>query len=352
MRLTGLACSLLLALAASASAGAAPAPRVVSVPGPTDWLAVDSGAAFVLDRQAKQPAVIRVDLATGRRAVVFRTNGFPGDSAWAADGVLGFGVDVPSEPGRTQAIAIPTADPAGGARVVAEAVEGPGPQPCDRLTVDGVTPAGELVVNRFSAPCNARDGTETVTAVGPGGERPLLRQSLEGTGDEPLGNLDEYTTTIAAGPWALSKTGEETVRLVNTATGARRTFRSSLPHARALVNDLQPDGRFVLQEILFRQHGGYVQRARVVSPGDGARGGRVLGTVGTSPRLNALFCGGRLVVSRTKDHRTRILFGEREIARVSTSAQPREACDATHLAVETTDSGATTTRIAVVPLKP
>lgn len=333
MRLTGLVCSLLVALCATAEA--APAPRVVTVPGQTEGLAVDSGAAFVL-RRTTQSAVIRVDLATGRRTTVFRTAGIVGD-LMAAGGVLGFDVDVSGDPaGVTQVVAVPTANPAGGAAVLREAPH-PVDEECPPFDVAGVTPAGELLVVTLSGRCGSADANEVVSAIGPAGERMLS------TG---RGSAGRFVVGVA-GAWELEMAGAETVRLVNVATGAVRTFRSSLPHALAEARDLQPDGRFVLTETVLRRHGGEVERVRVIAPGDPPRGGRVLGTVGSPPRLAALFCGGRLVVSKTNDRRTRILVGEREVARVSTSADPYEACDARYLVVEASGSP---TRLAVVRL--
>jgi hypothetical protein len=337
MRLTALACSLLLACAASASA-APRAPRVLTVPGTTEGLVVDSGAAFVL-RRTQHSTVIRVDLATGRRTVVFRTDGIPGDPA-AAGGVLGFTVDLPGEGGAdgvTQLVAVPTATPNGGAVVLRQAPH-PVDEECAPFDLDGVTPAGELLLSTFTGRCGSADAVFTMTALGPAGERVLSRGSA--------------IVFAATGPWQLVATAAlHSLRLVNTATGATRTYVSTLAGARVEAGDLQPDGRFVLTETLSRRRGGYVERVRVVSPGDGARGGHVLGTVGTPPRLDARFCGGRLVVSRTKDHRTRVTVGGREIARVSTAADPAEGCDAKHLVVEASNATTSPTRLAVVPLR-
>lgn len=330
LRVAGLTC--LLALALASSAGAVP---VLTVPGETERPVVDNGAAFLL-RRTQHPFVVRVDLRTGRRTVVFRTDGIPGDIL-AAGGVLGFTVDVPGDPaGVTQLIAIPTANPAGGA-VVLRAAPHPADDECSPFDLAGVTPTGELLVSTLSGRCGSADAKQVVSAIGPAGERVLS------TAVRP----DDPVVVAAAGPWELEASSARALRLVNVVTGATRTFRTTLSHARMEVHDLQPDGRFVLDETVPRRRGGYVQRTRVVSP---TAGTRVLGTLGTPPRLNALFCGGRLVVSRTKDHRTRIVVGDDEIARVSTSFEPFEACDATRLVVATSAYGAAPTRLAVVPL--
>jgi hypothetical protein len=331
MRFTALVCSLLLAFAASASAG--PKVRVVTVPGATRGLAVDSGAAFVV-RRTRQSSVIRVDLATGRRTVVFRSPGILSSPA-AGGGVLGFDVDLPGDPDTTQLVAVPTANPAGGAVVLRQA---PRLEECPLFSFDDVTAAGELLVSSWSGTCGAANMTVTESAIGPAGERVLS------TGHGTRGPL----VTGVAGAWEVELVGTGAVRLVNVVTGATRTFRPTLPHARAQAYGLQPDGRFVLVETVLRGLGGDVQRIRVIAPGDPARGGRVLGTVGSPPRLDAQFCGGRLVVSQTKDRRTRILVGDREVARVSTDAEPDEACDATHLVVATRGEPS---RFAVVSLK-
>jgi hypothetical protein len=348
MRLSGLvvlmvaAAAAAVALSATATAGAAVPVKTVRVPGETQWLAVDGGAAFVL-RRTSEPYVVRVDLATGRRTVVFRTTGFPSDEAYAAGGVLGFGVVMPGDPERTQAIAVPTA-PGSVAMPVRGAVEGPAPAPCSDVVVDGVTPAGELVTSTFSAPCDRPSaGSETVAVVGAGGDRTVQVRPMDV--GAPLGNLT--SPTFAAERWAVLTDGAQSVRLVDTTTGATRRFTATLPSSRLLASDLQADGRFVLTEIQFRARGGYVQRVRIVGPGDAARGGRVLGTLGTPPRLNAVFCGGRLVVLKTKTRRTRVIVGGREIARLSTPADPRFGCDARRLVVQ---EGGAATRLGVVPL--
>jgi hypothetical protein len=337
MRLTALACCLLLAFAASASA--APRVQVRTVPGASEGLAVDGGAAFVLQR-TQHPALVRVALATGRRTTVFRTDGIPGDFA-AAGGVLGLTVDVPDGRGggTTQLVAIPTAGAAGGAVVLRAA---PDQGECAPFMLDGVTAAGELLVSTITGRCGSNDATEVVTAIGPAGERVLSTATT----------LSAPVVTAVTGSWELQTAGAGAVRLVNVETGRTATFRATLPHAQMSAHDLQPDGRFLLTETVLRRHGGSVDRIRLIAPGDASRGGRVLGTVGTPPRIDARFCGGRLVVSRTKDHRTRILVGDREVARISTSSiEPDLACDTTHLVITTSQRGTSPTRLAVVPLR-
>jgi hypothetical protein len=332
-------------VATASAAGGAPV-RVVRVPGATGWLAVDGGAAFVLRRTGHTAAVVRVDLASGARTVAYRTDGNVDEGAYAGGGVLAFGVALLGEPPHRQAIAIPTT-PGGTPAVLRDTVSaGSDGTTCAQVAVDDVTPAGEVLLSTFSSPCGTRkDGTDTVSLVAPTGERTVMTSPMD-LADQPLGNL--ASPALAAGPWALVTPDEQHVRLFDAA-GTTRTFAPTLRYARLWPSDLQPDGRFILSEMLYRRDRGFVQRARLVAPGDPPRGGRIIGTVGTPPRLNAMLCGGRLVVLQTRARRTRILVDEREIARLATPVDPRFACDATHVVVE---AGGAATRFGVVALPP
>ncbi|HEY4094544.1 MAG TPA: hypothetical protein VGM33_03490 [Baekduia sp.] len=333
-------------VATASAAGGAPV-RVIRVPGATGWLAVDGGAAFVLRRTGHTAAVVRVDLASGARTVAFRTDGNVDEEAQADGGVLAFGVGLLGEPPHRQAIAIPTT-PGGKPAVLRDTVSAGGDgATCARVAVDDVTPAGEVLLSTFSSPCaEPKAGTDTVSLVAPTGERTVMASPMD-LSDRPLGNL--VSPALAAGPWALVTPDEQHVRLFDAAAGTTRTFAPTLRSARLWPTDLQPDGRFILSEMLYRRDGGFVQRARLMAPGDPARGGRIIGTVGTPPRLNAMFCGGRLVVLQTRARRTRILVDEREVARLATPTDPRFACDATHVVVE---AGGAATRYGVVALPP
>jgi hypothetical protein len=105
----------------------------------------------------------------------------------------------------------------------------------------------------------------------------------------------------------------------------------------------------ILTEFSFKRRGGLVFRVRVAGPEDAPRDGKVLGTVSTPPRLNALFCGDKLVVLRTKDRRTVISAGGHELARVNTPADPRFACDERRLVVEGLSRRSTTLAVVKLP---
>src|SRR4051794_39227872 len=82
------------ARSATVSTPAAAARRLVRVPGPTEGLAVDGPYAFVI-RRTSRPAVVRVDLRTGRRAIVFRTDGFPDNVLYAGGGRVAVALGLP-----------------------------------------------------------------------------------------------------------------------------------------------------------------------------------------------------------------------------------------------------------------
>jgi hypothetical protein len=316
----------------------AEAARTVSVPGSTEGLAVAAGGAFVL-RRTQQPFVVRIDLASGRNDVVFRTDGFPDASFVAGGGRVAFAVDVP-DPDGSQVVALDGAT--GAATVVRGAREDRDAGCGTRVGVGGAADTGEVIATTTIVPCHDRAaGATTVAAIGPAGERQLSRAPARTLDDAPA----EWVTL--AGPWTLQQSGRRT-RLIDGRTGAAHEFRPTLAGVQDMAATLAPDGRAILAETRLRRRGGLVQRARVVDPGDPPRGGKVIGTVGSPPRLNATFCGTRLVVLRTRARRTRITAAGRELAQLSTPAIPRFACDATHLVVER--PGTRSTRLAVIAL--
>jgi hypothetical protein len=301
----------------------------VRVPGWTESLALAGPYAFVI-RRTREPQIVRVNLDTGRRDVIFRTRSFPSDVVYAANGVVGLGLDVPGDQDGSQVVRIPAAG--GRATVVREGRATYEPECGNAVRLNGMTSAGELLVSEAAIACGARKGAITLTAVGLTGDRAIATQPTDTLEDASWSGGEVGPTAYdPAARWRVVGLVHGAVRILDTATGAHRDFHPTLARDVFVDAEVGPDGRVILTERVLRRRGGIVTRIRVAGPA----GVRTLGTVGSPPRLQARWCGTRLIVVRTKDRRTRVLEDDRrELARVSTQADPRIGCTADRLLVE------------------
>src|SRR4051794_40615607 len=167
-----------------APAAAAAAPAAVRVLGVTEGLAVDGPFAFVIRRRNPRPVVVRVDLRTGRRAIVFRTDGFPDDVLYAGGGRVAVALDLP---GADEATAVASFPAAGGPATVRTARLGPGGRCGEEVHLNGITDAG-MLVDTVAIPCGGPgSGRHTGTAVGPaGGQTRVAPPGASGAPPRPL----------------------------------------------------------------------------------------------------------------------------------------------------------------------
>lgn len=298
--------------------GSAVEPREVLVPDEAAGGEIGGGALFYHDSLAARSTVVRFDLATGARAVLYTA---PDRRAGVTELEVGGGslaIEVRSSLRRTKVLRL---DPlTGDAAVLARGRNYLGRDCGDGVKLEDVSDAGDILVTSATVPCGGRRGALRVRAFrGSGPPRILVRRPTS------VAFVSDGTHRSIEGTQLLTW-GERRARVQDASTGKVRRF--AVRGKRRALGPVGVDarGRVLLSESVFRA-GRLHQRVRMIGSGD-----RVVfssADVGDG-YAEARFCGGRPVIHVHRRRYERIsLLDPPLLLRQgrATTADPRITCD-------------------------